>query len=412
MKRYILPLTLVFALSFVSCEKEATEKPDEINTEALQTKSAKAIIASNNQFAFEFFKEVMSSEKEADNIMVSPVSLSMALGMLYNGTDGVTEEAFRNTLHYTENSSETNAFYRSLIDQLSSSENGSIMEIANSIWIRNGFPVKPEFIELNTQNFDSEVENRDFRDPKTLDDINGWVKEKTHDKIPKILEEISDEAVMYLINALYFNANWHYQFSEEHTQDKPFYTSESGFKEVPTMTMTEDLAFYKNDLFSSVVLPYEKEKFSMVLLLPNQGKSVDDIVASVDGDTWSTWMKSYDTTEVVLNLPKFKFDYKKLLNNDLKKMGLANMFTNQANFSKMTDANVLVSFVLQKTYVDVHEKGTEAAAVTIIGIEVTSLPINQKVYLNFDRPFLFAIKENSTGSICFIGKVGSPEYKD
>lgn len=394
-----------------SCEK-SNENPIVTDNTELTTKSAQAVVEANNKFAFEFFKELSSSEED-DNYMVSPVSLSLALGMTYNGTDGVTKKTFEQTLHYSESASETNQFYQALIKKLSSNVDGSVLEIANSIWIKDGFPIKPNFTETNKFYFSAEVETKDFSDPKTVDDINSWVSEKTHKKIPTIIDEISPSAVMFLINALYFNANWKFEFDKEQSEKGRFFTTASKTSMIDMMAMEEKLPFLSNDLFSSVELPYENDKFSMVLLLPNENKEVKDVINALDYTNWSAWMDGYDSTQVVLTMPKFKFAYKKVLNDELQALGLENMFSKSANFSKMTDVSVFVSMVLQKTFIDVHEEGTEAAAVTIVTIENTSVGSNpSKRYFNVNRPFLFAIKENVTGSICFMGKVAAPTYEE
>jgi len=237
------------------------------------------------------------------------------------------------------------------------------------------------------------------------------VSNKTNQKIPSIINEISPDAAMFLINALYFNAKWKYEFDPQDTQDAVFNT-ESEEKNVEMMTHTSTLAFTQNNLFSSVVLPYEKDKFSMVILRPNDGKTTDDIINELNPENWTSWNNSYDSTKIASYLPKFKLNYKNKLNDELIDLGLGNAFSpGAANFSKISDIQTFISFVLQKTFIDVNEEGAEAAAVTVVGIELTSIGGGARVF-KADKPFIYFIRENLSGSICFMGKVGSPEYEE
>jgi serpin B len=403
-------LILLLAILFTACELSEDPKL-KINKE-LTNKSAELIVAENNKFALEFFKKV-SEFDTATNNMVSPVSLSLALGMAYNGAEGDTKAAFDEVLDYPATLTEVNEFNQNLIRKLSSSEDGSVMEIANSMWIHDGFPVKEDFINLNREYYQAEVANLDFSDPASVDVINNWVSNKTHDKIPTIINEISADMRLFLINALYFNAAWMYEFNKEFTEQGTFIKDNGNEMDVEMMTMTENLNYFKNDLFSSVILPYEKEKFSMVILLPNAGKTTGDVIGAMDHATWTDWMESYDTIDVSVNLPKFKLEYKNMLNDELIDMGLGIAFSGAADFSGISDIALKIAYVLQKTFIDVNEEGTEAAAVTIIGFENTSMPSgNLPELFIVNRPFVYAIKENVTGSICFMGKVGAPEYEE
>lgn len=408
-----LNMLVILVLVLFACDNNSID--DSESDEILLSKSAQAIVSANNSFAFEFFSEVNASEKEDENFMVSPVSLSLALGMAYNGASGTTKDAFEDVLNYDFLSDDVNVFNKSLIDKLASQDDGSVMEIANSLWINESFPVYDEFIRLNKDYFYAEVENKDFNSQQTVDDINQWVSDKTYEKIPSIIQDISPDAVLYLINALYFNANWKYAFDEEYTYKGKF-NSDEGDLEVDKMMVTEHFPYLSNDLFTSVELPYEKDKYSMHVLLPNYGKTTDDVIAALNSDSWSSYLETYDTAqEVTVELPKFKLDYKNRLNDELIEMGLGVAFSSaEADFSNISSIPTFISYVLQKTFIDVNESGTEAAAVTIIGFEVTSIGDDKPMPISFNvnKPFLYVIKENMTGSICFIGKVGAPEYKE
>lgn len=396
MKKILILFFPVFLFNF-SCSENATEVTFK------KTATSSKIISSNNDFAFSFFKEISLEQKE--NYMVSPVSLSLAMGMLFNGAEGITKELMSEGLGYahfsTENLSSVN---KNIIENLVSDH----LKIANSNWIKEGFNVKQDFIDLNKKYYAAEIHIEDFSDPSTVNKINNWVGDKTNQKIKTIVDQISNESVLFLINAIYFNANWKYEFDEEKTTKQHFYLENGNSILTDMMRLeTDKLMYQKNELFSSVILPYKNDKYSMTLLLPNEEKSTDAIVEKLNTNTWENWQNNYEKTDLLLSLPKFKFEYKNTLNDELTHMGFGNLF-GTPNLRGIADANLTVSKVLQKTFIDVNEKGTEAAAVTVIEIKLTSLP--QIAEFNCNKPFLFLITEKNTGSICFIGKVGKPEY--
>lgn len=408
----VMKNTIFFILAFVFVMGCTNVQDPEIITEIEVTeKSAENIVMANNAFAFDFLKEIDAAETQP-NYMVSPLSLSLALGMAYNGAAGDTKKAFEQVLKYDAPKEVVNQFNKDLILALASTHTGSVMEIANSIWVEQTFPVKDNFKILNQTYYGAEVANLDFNAPESPDIINGWVSDKTHQKIPTIIDETKGY-VLFLINALYFNASWMYQFDKDYTQKERFYTSSDSWQESDMMTMTEDVKYYANDLFSSVILPYENEKFSMVVLLPNQEYTCSDVIEQLDAEKWNAWMENFTTQEVSVKLPKFKMSYKNKLNDELINLGLGIAFSGSANFSDISDVAIFISFVLQKTFIDVKEEGTEAAAVTIIGFERTSVPSQPSpIFFNANRPFVYLIKDNATGSICFVGKVSAPEYEE
>ncbi len=399
---------LLISLLFFSCTKTGTEEEQPLKLELSQ--SNRQVVAANNDFAFEFFSNVCENENTEINYMVSPLSLSLALGMAYNGSATTTADAFKNAMHFEGLSSgEINEFYQHLIEYLASNSNGSVMEIANSIWVEKTFPVKQTFLNVNQTYFDAEVQSLDFSNMASVDVINNWVSGKTHQKIPTIISSISPEERLFLINALYFNAKWKYEFKPEDTSSQPFYTSTNEFASAPMMQQTAKVNYLQNTIFSAVELPYVNDKFSMVVLLPNTGFDLANIMSQLNSTNWNQWLSQFQTQDVIIQLPKFKYPYEKLLNEDLMDLGLEIAFTDEADFSGISDIALQISRVLQKTYIDVNEEGTEAAAVTLIGFETTSGPMLPQFIAN--KPFLYVIKENTSGAICFIGKVGLPKYE-
>lgn len=394
-------LTLFLALLtlFSACKNQI-----EIEETFIKTEKKTNLINANNQFAFNFFKEIATNNEE--NYMVSPVSLTLALGMLYNGAGGNTKTIMGETLGFSNFSSEE---LSKVNYEISNALEGDFLQIANSNWIDKKFLVKENFIHLNKTYYNAEIRTEDFSEPQTVHKINTWVDEKTNHKIDKIIDAIPSNAVMYLINAIYFKATWKYQFDPKLSQKGPFYIQPNHFKMVDMMSLESDTILYlKNNTFSSVILPYKGEKYSMTLLQPNKDNKISTIIEVLNTNNWLKWKNKYKSKKLKITLPKFKFAYEKQLNNELSNLGLENIFENP-NLNGISNSSLTVSSVLQKTYIDVNEKGTEAAAVTSVTIETTSassIPL-----MIFNKPFLFIIREKETGTICFMGKIGNPEYQ-
>jgi serpin B len=377
-------------------------------------KKSAEVITSNNNFGLEMLKTIIQSEEKA-NLMISPASISLALGMAYNGSETETKLAFESLLNYEGlTRDEVNEITMDLIKVLVTNVKDNTLEIANSIWYHQDFPVYQSFIDINKTYFDAEVSERDFSDPKTVDDINKWVKDKTHDKIEKIINELSPDARMVLINALYFNCLWEIEFDKDETKSEMFYNEDqTQFGEVDMMTTESAFNYASSDEFTAVELPYKNKKFSMHLFLPAYGTGLDELIEKLDGETWDSWINMYEEyDEVQVTLPKFKFDYEREMGTDLIDMGLELAFSGEADFSSISEIDLFISRVIHKTYIDLNEEGTEAAAVTAIVLETTSVgPGGGPIIVRFDRPFLFAITEKSSKSIVFIGKMMEPGYE-
>jgi serpin B len=283
--------------------------------------------------------------------------------------------------------------------------------IANSIWYRLGSQVLSEFIQTNKDYFDAEVKEVDFSDSHTLEEINQWIEDKTNDKIRDMLDDISGNAIMYLINAIYFNAPWKYEFVKEDTYPGDFNLTDGTKHPVDYMSVKGDFRFTSNEDFRAVELPYGDSAFSMVVMLPFPDKKIPDLLAGLDTDKWDAWFKFSNYYYDRVDLPKFKYDFKEHLNDPLINLGLGVAFSDTANFSRITPTGgINISEVIHQTFIDVQEEGTEAAAATIVHIDGSSGGEYVPSYFKADRPFLYVIKENSTGAIVFIGKVGKPEY--
>lgn len=397
----------------ISCERLPDEQePNKMNL----TKKSLELIESDNEFGLEFFRKVMNNDT-SDNIMVSPLSVALALGMTYNGAEDSTKEAMKETLKLSDlTDEEINAAYKSIVDQLLKLDPKVILSIANSIWYRQNFTILPEFIQINQNYYDAEVKELDFNLPNAKDIINEWVDEKTKGLIPEIIDYIPAEAVMYLINAIYFKGLWKYEFDPEATGKQSFYLKNGNVEMVDMMEMENDLLYLSNDLFSAVKLPYGDGAFNMTILLPHSQFTPNDIAEELTNANWNIWMDSFGKEHLVVKIPKFKFKFFRELNQDLTDMGMGIAFEPlNADFARINpDEQLYISRVLHKTFIDVSEEGTEAAAVTAVEISLTSANPDSPTATFFvvDRPFIFTIQENSSGTILFMGKVNRPEYQE
>ncbi len=394
-------LALIIAVIGAGCSKQVDPIFD------YNIKSAK-VIETNNNFGLELLNVVFEAETKP-NIMISPASVGIALGMTYNGAESTTMDAFGEVLNYNGlTREEVNEITRELISVLLTNTKGNLLEIANSIWYNKGFPVKQEFMDLNSNYYKAQVRELDFSKASALNTINDWVSSYTHEKIDEIIDHIDPSTMMILINAIYFNCLWEVQFDPKDTYDAPFYR-ENGtkFAEVDMMKLEDNFKVAYSDNFRAVELPYKNKKFSMFLFLPDEGTPVNDLAAELDGPTWNNWLdKFHEISNYNIELPRFEFEFDRSLKEDLKSMGLEIAFTDEADFSGISDIDLLISDVIHKTYIKVNEEGTEAAAVTAVTMDLTSAGPGS--VLRFDRPFLFAITENSSKSILFMGKVSEP----
>lgn len=404
--RSLILFSLALSILGTGCSQDIIDTPEfDYNL-----KSAK-VIETNNNFGLNLLRTVFEAEEEP-NVMISPASVSIALGMAYNGAESTTRDAFEEVLNYEGlTREEINEITKELIHVLVTNVNGNLLEIANSLWYDKGFPVEPEFITLNSYYYNAEVNELDFELAGAVKTINDWVNDKTHGKIDKIIATIDPEVMMILINAIYFNCVWEVEFDPDNTHQANFYNEDGSlFKEVEMMQLESTFKVANNQSFSAVELPYKSDKFSMFLFLPAEESSVNQLVEELDGERWNSWLEDFNEQEgFTLFMPKFKFEYERSLAEDLKEMGLAVAFTDQADFSGISAIDLLISDVIHKTYIKVNEEGTEAAAVTAIVFGTTSVgPTNQ---ITLDRPFLFAITEKSSKSILFMGKVSEPSYE-
>lgn len=407
-------LIALFLLTFAgisSCSKDNNGEEPDLTPKTIElTEKGAEVIAYGNEFGIELFTKVAADEN--NNFMLSPLSASAALTMLLNGCADETYDQLKEALKYPESMtiSDINDVYRSLVSQLLDVDPKVKLALANAIFYREGFSVKNPFLSTMDNDFDAEIAGLDFSLPSALTTINKWASDNTNGKIPKVLNEISPDAVMFIMNALYFKGDWSYQFDKNLTSDRAFYNNGSSSVDVSTMKGDVGSRIAYGTGYRAIEMPYGQTNFTMVVVVPEG--SLTEFNSTFDAEKWNTITSAFDSQEefgeLTVYMPKFKFSYEKYLNDQLQSMGMLDAFNpGLANLSGISDASIFVSFVKQNTFVEVDEKGTEAAAVTTIGIELTSMPPQPQVFA-VDRPFVFAIRERTTNTLLFIGQVVNP----
>lgn len=407
MKHNIYLYFAIFLFSFVffnNCSDNITQPIDFRQL----TDVEKKIVTSSDEFGFKLFKKVNEFEGEK-NIFISPLSISMALGMTLNGAAGETYDAMQSTLEFNGlTKQEINESYKSLINLLTQIDPKVIFNIANSIWYKNNLSIENEFISTNKKYFNAEVDGLDFEDPNSVNIINDWVNKNTNGKIDKIIDEIPRSAIMYLINAIYFKGTWKYEFDKENTQDDVFTLLSGEEVNCRMMVQSNDFRYFKSSDFQAVDLPYGDGYFSMTIILPADDKNVDNIIEQLDSENFNGWINSFEKKEGTVQLPKFKLEYKYELNDVLKALGMEIAFSGKADFTNMyKPGGIAISNVKHKTFVKVDEEGTEAAAVTSVEIGTTS---NNGFVMRIDKPFIIIIRESNSGSLLFMGKIIEPIF--
>jgi serine protease inhibitor len=400
---------LLIAAGMFHCSERISDP--ELSESREMTVSEKRLVESGNTFGLKLFRE-MNKDEIGENMFISPLSISYALGMTLNGAAGDTREAMIHTLEFQGMPIEQiNESYKGLMEVLTTLDPDVIFTIANSIWYRMGFHVEQEFKEVNKKYFDALVESLDFTDPASVDVINDWISEKTNGLIEDAIESIDDLVMMLLINAIYFKGTWVYEFDPADTKPEPFYLADGSQTEVEMMNQRSEFHYYENDQFQAIDLPYGSEKFSMSIFLPKPDVDINNLIDQIDGQTWNNWVHSFpeENQEVNLYLPKFTMNYEKSLVDVLKSLGMGIAFDqNTADFTNINrQGRLFIDDVRHITYIEVDEEGTEAAAVTIVVIQVDSIPPGPPP-MRIDRPFFFVIRENHNDTILFMGKVMNP----
>ncbi|XMB67314.1 serpin family protein [Mycoplasmatota bacterium zrk1] len=384
---------LLLSVTLLACERvnKGVENP-------LVTKG-------NSEFAFDIFRE-LNNEDYNENIFISPYSISSALAMTLNGAAGDTKTAMEDTLKLKDISMEDiNNGFAYINYMLKNLDKDVKINIANSLWLRDEYELNGQFKEDVKFNFDSIVSKLDFNDTKSSETINDWVSDETSKMIDKIIKKVDPSAVLYLVNAIYFNGSWQYEFDPEMTKAKDFNTIDNTIVEVDMMSNSKYYSYYEDEEIIAVRIPYGDGKVSMYCILPRENIDINSIVSKMNQEKWidvKNGMHSH--YEVTLELPKFRMEYGiKEISGALKHLGMGTAFDVTAEgFPYLIEGNksLYISEVNHKAVVDVSEKGTEAAAATSVKVKESETE-NRKFTAN--RPFIFIISDDE-GNILFMGK--------
>ncbi len=400
-------LIISFSMILFSCSKTDEKLPNEPVPINLTTEQV-SLIESENKFAFDIFSEVLNNTEENKNIIISPLSISIALSMTLNGADGATRDSMLKALRLSGTTPEAiNKSYKLLSEELLSVDKRILISIANSVWTEDDFVVKQAFIDILTNYYNAESRSFDISDPTAPDKINLWVENKTNNLIKKMISQLDDNTVMILINAIYFKGKWKMEFDASKTLTQPFYKSDGSTADAQMMKQTQNFKAFKGDGFTIAEFPYGQGNYVMDVILPDNRDGLGSILSILNDNSFSTWINQLTNQKVDLSFPRFKFGFKKELKDVLTNMGMGIAFTDNANLSNISDLyDLYISFVTHQAFIETNEEGTEAAAATAVGFGVTSIPSYLVIDLN--HPFIFIIREITTNSVIFMGKVADP----
>ena len=410
MKQFLL-LSMLLCLPFTACNDDVEEQsilptmqPIELNANEKEMAAQQGDFAST--LSLELYRQL--GDEKMDNWLVSPFSLQCALGMLSNGANGETREEILHALGLSQYSQEeVNAYFKKLIEGLTTVNSAIAVKTANSVWGNAGVPFKEDFQKTNIENYAATVSQLDFSDPSAVDQINAWCNQTTEGLIPSILEEVNPTATVYLLNSLYFKARWESEFAPEKTQEGYFNTSSGKVVKAHFMQTQRMAAYVENVWFTSTSLSYQNDSYAMRLILPQPEISIDQVLQALSESDENLW-KNTILADINLKMPRFAFENKLDLVSTLQALGMEKVFINEADFSSMSDISTYISLVQQATRLKVDEEGSEGAAVTVIEGDLMSPLPEEEVDFFLDRPFLFQILEPTTGTVLFMGQVGSP----
>ncbi|HUU44910.1 MAG TPA: serpin family protein [Acidobacteriota bacterium] len=402
-------LVIMMLATLVACQSQSTDSDDPSQywggTDAATVDER--LVTADNTFGLKLLRE-LADAAPGENLFISPTSVAMALTMTYNGASGETQAAMADALAINGLTlQEVNEASQALRLMLEDPEPDVRLDIANSLWARDGIPFEEDFLERNRQYFAAEVTTLDFASPDAAPTINGWVDDKTEGRITEIVDDpIDPDAILFLINAIYFKGTWTYKFDPEETSERPFGCADGSTAMVPMMEQADGFRYLEGDGFNAVRLPYGSERMGMYLFLPDEDVGLNEIIGVVDAATWDTWIGQFETQMCGVMLPRISLEYEQSLKNSLIALGMGLAFSDEAEFSQMTSLPVKISDVRHKTFLQIDEEGTEAAAVTSVESQLLSDP--RYPVLRFNRPFLCAIVDDGTGAILFVGAVSDP----
>jgi serine protease inhibitor len=403
MKRFAVLLPLLAALGCQNADLQPDNPPNLRALSAAEVQVAKGA----NEFAFNLFRSLPTPATQ--NSFISPLSVSMALGMLLNGAEGEVRQSIINTIDFKDFSAdEINEGYRDLTHLLLSMDRKINLGLANSVWYHRDFTINPQFSSIIEKSYDGIVKDLDFKDPLSKNIINNWVEDKTNKRIKNLIESISPDEVMFLVNAIYFKGDWTHQFDKSKTKKAPFTTLSGATTQVDMMFSKGVSMRYKSTQdFLLADIPYGNGQYRFTVLMPHAYSGVPLLAESLDAQSFNTWLSETDSINAELELPRFKMNWKDDLKESLQSLGMM-----MGGFPLLFDGPtppLAVSRVIHQSFLEVNEEGSEAAAATAIGIEMTSLPSTPvPLRVTIDKPFLFMIREKHSGVILFMGQLTDP----
>ena len=381
-------------------------------TTVQMTAEQKAMVAKSNDFSFNLFREVyrqhQTESQKQKSMFFSPMGVTFMMGMLAEGSEGETQREILKTMCLDEATArEISRMCEVLIDDAPEADRQVTLEIANAIYTNKGFEPKKEYKECMDEYYDADVRSLDFSNAESLNAINNWAKDKTNGKIQKIIDRLSPDAVAYILNSIYFNAKWTNQFDREDTKTETFMTESGEARQTEMMNNNAIVACAANDVMSMVCLPYGSGTvWNMYVLLPNEGKTVDDVLGSLNTESWMNVCKGRKNMLLNLKMPKYSTDNIIDMKTALAAIGMTKAFSPNAEFGKITDSkNMYISSMAQRAQINVTEEGTEMVAVTTG--DLSSLGGGADIFGNGEffanRPFVYIVAENNTGAIFFAG---------
>jgi serpin B len=366
------------------------------------------IVSANTRFGFKLFTQ-LAREDAGKNLFISPASISIALALVYNGASGRTQAALAQALELQGMSlDEINRGSAAPIQSLRSVDPHVRLAIANALWAAADIPFKAAFIHRLQDAYDAQVADVDFSDPATLPLINNWVKERTEGKIDSILSRLDPLALLVLVNAIYFKGTWSRPFDKENTRDGPFTLLDGSRKTLPMMSQAGSYRTFRGEGFRAVRLPYGEKRMAMYIFLPDRDSSLREFQKGLTADNWNRWMSRFRQMEGSIVLPRFKLEYEKELSQTLVALGMGIAFGSEADFSAISHTPSYISKVIHKTFVEVNEEGTEAAAATAVLMAKAMMMPQETFRMVVDRPFFCAVQDDVTGALLFMGAIVEP----
>jgi serine protease inhibitor len=391
-----------------------TKTPKETEANKQSDKMAEVVdqglVSLNTDFALKIFKE-LSNEDKYINVFISPISISIAAAIAYNGAKNLTQQEIADTLEFKDYGTEKlNSSFKDLLSSMTDIDDMVQLYSGNSIWFKKDFNIEKDFIDLTENYYNASTYSEDFNTPGAADKINNWVSEATEGKITKIVDSAAlKNAVMYLVNAIYFKGQWKDKFKAENTTEDDFFLMDKNIKKVQMMSNIKKYDYYQGDDFQMISMPYGRGQAAMYVLLPNEGTVINDFINSLSHDLLNKYISEAASTEVMLKFPKFNIEYgAKSLVEPLKKLGMVDAFSaEKADFGSIAPL-MFISQIEHKAIIEVNEEGTVAAAASSFGMGATAV---RPVDFIVNRPFILLIRDDRNGNILFIGKILEPFFR-